>query len=55
MGGVDTTRLAVAAADELAAYDCFPDGCGSDLSGIVDSERVPRAIAEALGLRDLPR
>jgi predicted ATPase len=49
LGGIGKTRLALAAAAELR--DQFSDGVAfSDLSSVGDPERVPGAVAAALGI-----
>jgi predicted ATPase len=49
LGGIGKTRLALAAAAELR--DQFRDGVAfSDLSSVGDPERVPGAVAAALGI-----
>jgi predicted ATPase len=50
-GGVGKTHLAFAAAGELATSECFRDGVWQvDLAGLRESELLPTAIADVLGL-----
>jgi predicted ATPase/class 3 adenylate cyclase len=52
-GGTGKTRLSLQVAAE--ALDRFPDGAWLiPLASLVDAERVPQAIATALGLREEP-
>ena len=52
-GGIGKTRLALAAAQQLR--DSFPAGIHFvPLAPVADSDRVPLAVAEALGLREQP-
>lgn len=53
-GGVGKTRLAIEVASELA--ECLTDGVRFvDLAALVDASLVPQAVAEALGVRAVPR
>lgn len=52
-GGVGKTRLALAVADEFLAY--FPGGIYYvDLATLTNPQLVPRAVMEAIGLREEP-